>query len=260
MLFLSQDYRSRDGKGGTTLYHCPFNARCECAVKFRVVWQGEDWTLQCQGKHTPESNANENVSRGFTLQERAIQQVVRANPLASSTELLRNLDLQEKAVYVSPTKSRAVARLTTQARAEVMERYTGGKEVKDTQGALTRTCKDIYLVDPIEEHNRQGGKHLQLHEPVCLGYQFHRNVVFSAFTSVYLLGNTLRAINSGWPLHLGFDSTGGLSSTKFDTIGVTTNSLRNRANPVAWSFVSQESAVAYECTYESIEGGAFLFA
>ncbi len=149
-------------------------------------------------------------------------------------------------------------RLTTQARAEAMERYTGEKEVKDTQGALTCICKDIYLVDLIEEHNRPGGKHLQLHEPVCLGYQFHRNVVFSAFTSVYLLGNTLRAINSGWPLHLGFDSTGGLSSTKFDTIGVTTNSLRNRANPVAWSFVSQESAVAYECPYESIEGGAFL--
>ncbi len=83
-------------------------------------------------------------------------------------------------------------------------------------------------------------------------------MVFSAFTSVYLLGNTLRAINSGWRLHLGFNLTGGLSSTKFETIEVTTNSLRNRANQVAWSFVSQESAVAYECTYESIEGGAFL--
>ena len=57
---------------------------------------------------------------------------------------------------------------------------------------------------------------------------------------------------------MAFDSTGGLSSTKFDTIGVTTNSLRNRANPVCWSFVSQESAVAYECTYDAIEGGAFL--
>ncbi len=70
--------------------------------------------MQCQGKHTPESHANDNVSRGFTLQQRAaIQQVVRANPLASSTEVRRNLDLQEKAVYGSPTKSRAVARLTT---------------------------------------------------------------------------------------------------------------------------------------------------
>ncbi len=92
-------------------------------VKFRVVWQGDEWTLQCQGKHTPESHAKDNVSRGFTLQERAaIQQVVHVNPLASSTEVRRNLDLQEKAVYFSPTKSQAVARLTIQARAEVMER------------------------------------------------------------------------------------------------------------------------------------------
>ncbi len=72
------------------------------------------------------------------------------------------------------------------------------------------------------------------------------------------LGYAPLHINSGWPLHLGFDSTGGLSSTKFDTIGVTTNSSRNLANPVCWSFVSQESAVAYDCTYEAIEGDAFL--
>ena len=121
--------------------------------------------------YTPESHAKDIFSRGFTLQQRAaIQQVVRANPLASSTEVRRNLALQEKAVYVSPTKSRAVARLTSQARADVMERYTGGRQVEDTQGALTRMCKAIYLVDLIEEHNRPGGKHLELHEPVCLGY------------------------------------------------------------------------------------------
>ncbi len=142
MLFLSQDYRSRDGKGGTTLYHCPFNARCECAVKFRVVWQGEDWTLQCQGKHTPESHEKDNVSRGFTLQERAaIQQVVRANSLASSTEVRCNLDLQEKAVYVSPTKSRAVARLTTQARAEEQQqRFRGALGQHETVCGRNQWC------------------------------------------------------------------------------------------------------------------------
>ena len=215
--------------------------------------------MQCQGKHTAESHANDSIQRGFTLQERAaIHQVVRANPLASGTEVRRNLGLQQNAVYVSPTKGRAVARLTSQARAQVLERFTGGKEVADTQGALTRICKDIFLKDMIEEHNRPGGKHLELHAPVCLGYQFQQNVVFAAFTTPYLVANCLRSINSGWPLHLGFDSTGGLSSTKFDTIGVTTNSLRNRANPVCWSFCSQESAVAYECTYDAIEGGNFL--
>ena len=63
----------------------------------------------------------------------AIHQVVRANPLASGTEVRRNLGLQQNAVYVSPTKGRAVARLTSQARAQVLERFTGGKEVADTR-------------------------------------------------------------------------------------------------------------------------------
>ena len=138
----------------------------------------------------------------------AIHQVVRANPLASGTEVRRNLGLQQNlnAVYVSPTKGRAVARLTSQARAQVLERFTGGKEVADTQGALTRICKDIFLKDMIEEHNRPGGKHLELHAPVCLGYQFQQNVVFAAFTTPYLAANSMRAINSGWPFQLGFFS------------------------------------------------------
>ncbi len=113
--FLSlQDYLSLDWKGGTTLYHCHLPFLCDCPVKFRVVLQADEVTLQCQGKHTHESH---DIQRAFTLQQRAaVHQVVLANPLASSTEVRRNLDLQEKAVYVSPTKSRAVARLTSQAR------------------------------------------------------------------------------------------------------------------------------------------------
>ena len=96
--------------------------------------------MQCQGKHTPESHEKDNVLRGFTLQERAaIQQVVR-------TEVRRNLDLQEKAVYVSLTKSRAVARLTTQARAEVMERYTGEKRSKTHRAHLLAYVRTFILL------------------------------------------------------------------------------------------------------------------
>jgi hypothetical protein len=148
MHFLPQNYRSRDGLGGTTLYHCPFSSRHDFDVKFRVIWQGNDVTLQFQGKYTPESHSNDKVQRGFTLHDRAaIQQVVHANPLVSSTEIRRNMSLQAKAVKVSPTKSRAVARLTSQARAEVMERYTGGKEVRDIQDVLTSICNEIYRHD-----------------------------------------------------------------------------------------------------------------
>ncbi len=167
--------------------------------------------MQCQGKHTPESHAKDNpAGRAFKPSGQQYRSSAQSGFAGESGVCFAD----QEQCCCSPYYPRASRSYGT---------VYGGKEVKDTQGALTGICKDIYLVDLIEEHNRQGGKHLQLHEPVCLGYQFHRNVVFSAFTSVYLLGNTLRAINSGWQLHLGFDSNGGLSSTKFDTIGVTTN-------------------------------------
>jgi hypothetical protein len=59
-------------------------------------------------------------------------------------------------------------------------------------------------------------------------------------------------------MHLGFDSTGRLSSTNFDTIGVAIISLCNKSNPICYGFVSQESAIAYCCTYDSFEGGTSL--
>ena len=40
---------------------------------------------------------------------------------------------------------------------------------------------------------------------------------------------------------------------KFDTMGITTNSLGRRANPVCLSFVSQECAVAYTAMYDAVE-------
>ena len=43
-------------------------------------------------------------------------------------------------------------------------------------------------------------------------------------------------------------------------MGMTTNSLRCRSNPVCLAIVNQESAVAYEAMYTSMEGGVFEFA
>ena len=43
--------------------------------------------------------------------------------------------------------------------------------------------------------------------------------------------NIGRSIARGWGLGMGFDSTGPISNAKLDTIGITTNSLGQRANP-----------------------------
>jgi hypothetical protein len=56
---------------------------------------------------------------------------------------------------------------------------------------------------------------------------------------------------------MGLDASGSMSDTKFDLVGITTNSLRSRANPVCLAIANKESAVAYEHTYEALESGLF---
>ncbi len=54
---------------------------------------------------------------------------------------------------------------------------------------------------------------------------------------------------------MGFDSTGPISNTKFDTIGITVNSLGRRASPICLSFINQECAIGYYCSYNAVEAG-----
>jgi hypothetical protein len=76
----------------------------------------------------------------------------------------------------------------------------------------------------VAEHNRPGGAHLQLHQLVCLGYQFKKKVRFANDTTPFLLLHAACAINSEWQVTMGFDGTGSMSNTKFDLVGITTNS------------------------------------
>jgi len=66
-----------------------------------------------------------------------------------------------------------------------------------------------------------------------------------------------RAVNSQWPVLAGFDSTFGISSNKFEMLGMNVNSLRRKANPVCLCIAKKEEAVAYEHLYSSTEAGVF---
>ena len=56
---------------------------------------------------------------------------------------------------------------------------------------------------------------------------------------------------------MGFDSSRPISNAKFNTIGITTNLLSRRVNPVCLVFVSQECAFAYTCSYDAVEAGLY---
>ena len=77
------------------------------------------------------------------------------------------------------------------------------------------------------------------------------------WSTAFLVLNGARSMNSEWPVQMGFDASGSMSDTKFDLVGITTNSLRSRANPVCLAMANKESADAYEHMYETMESGLF---
>ncbi len=108
----------------------------------------------------------------------------------------------------------------------------------------------------MEQHN-QGGKHLELHQQVCVVHQFKDCVVLGCYSTPLLFLHAARGINSGWPFIAGFDTTFGITSKKFELMGISINSLRRRTNPVCLGIVKKEEAIAYETRFSSMEG--FLF-
>ena len=111
----------------------------------------------------------------------------------------------------------------------------------------------------VKEHNWPGGKHLELHQPVCLGYQFEKGVTYANYSTSFLILRLARSGDAAWPLQMGFDASGSIGDTKFDLVGITTNSLSSQANPVCLAIANKESTDAYEYTYETIEAGFKLF-
>ena len=180
--------------------------------------------------------------------------------MGNATAVRRGLELHpDPMVKVSPTKQRMVQRAVARARAKALLPFTMGEELKGDEGSLNRFSEQIFLKDLVDDHN-SGAKHLELHQPVCLGYQYGNGVVYGNYSTPFLICNAMRGVNSEWPLHLGFDSTFGLSNKKFELLGITTNSLRRHANPVCLCILKQECSTAYRNMYTSMEGAVFELA
>ena len=237
---------------------CPFADRCSCRVKFRIHATAYKIKLESQGEHTAESHVQDKVTKFLSLQQSAaLEQMVSTNPMVSATSVRRGLDLlPDPAARISPSKQRLVARAVVAARLRTLEPFSQGEKLEGEEGSLTRLSAKIYLQKLVEEHNA-GGKHLDLHQPVCVGHQFKDGVVFGCYSTPMLLLHVPRGINSEWPLLAGFDSTFGITSKKFELMGISVNSLRRRANPVCLCVVKKEEAIAYQKMYTSMEGGVF---
>jgi hypothetical protein len=128
---------------------------------------------QSSWKHRASIHVQDKVSIFLSIsQTTALQQMVATNPMVSSTTVLRCLELlPDYASKISPSKSRLVARAVVAARAQVLLPFSQGGKLDGEEGSLTRLSEKIFLQQLLEQHN-QGGKHLELHQLVCVGHQF----------------------------------------------------------------------------------------
>jgi hypothetical protein len=140
------------------------------------------------------------------------------------------------------------------ARARALQPFTQGGQLRGEEGSLVRSSEKIFLQTLVREHN-EGGKHLDLHQPVCLGFQYSCDVIYGNYATLMLLLHAFRGVNLQWPLRAGFDAFFGLSNKQFDLMGITAFSLRGRANPICLCFVNKKSAIACEDIYDSMKSG-----
>ena len=78
-----------------------------------MITTERDVFLYTFDKHTPESHSADHSARGLKLpQQAAVEAAVRMHPMASATDVRRNLNLADKKrrdeVYISPSKKRTL--------------------------------------------------------------------------------------------------------------------------------------------------------
>ncbi len=198
----------------------PFADRCGCPVKFRIFATAFSIKVEAQGDHSAESYVQDKVTKKLSIPQAALQQMVATNPMVSSNTVRRGLELlPDSASKISPSKARLVARAVVAARARALLPFSQGEKLDGEEGSLTRLSEKIFLQRLVEQHNQEG-KHLELHQPVCVGHQFQDGVVLGCYSTPMILLHAARGINSSWPFLAGFDTTFGIASKKFELMGI----------------------------------------
>ncbi len=132
--------------------------------------------------------------------------------------------------------------------AKLFSPIMGSVELDSTDGTMNELAEELSLEHRIRQHNN-GGRELDIHEPVCCGHQFKDGVRMMCVTTVHLLGNMAHALLCGWQVQGQWDTSFSLCDTDFALIGFGMNSVGSRFNAVSISIVNSECHEAYEAAF-----------
>ena len=245
--FVVQNYVSGSAKGfNRTQYNCPYRYQCDCMNAFAIKEFSDRHELLQSGEHDRHSH---HATKGIlsVKQRNAVIGAVKAAPLSTGAAVHSNLKNRSPGNHVRSDKRsfRAVDRLVSNTRRELMAGRVDGVDIDGSEGSMVQLAESLSLKRFIERHNdRDDPFHLDEHQTVCVGYQFKNGVCYMTITTPHMLNNLARGENCGWQKQLHVDAAFNWCEKAVAVVGMGLNSMGAHYNSVSISIANSESKLA----------------
>jgi hypothetical protein len=139
-----------------------------------------------------------------------------------------------------------------------------GIPLDNTYGSLQNFCEALFFQTLMQRHNeaKDDDHHLRLHQPFVIAYGIDSDVqslsgspgIFMAVSSLWMLLNIGRALNSGWEMQLQVDATFKVCTEAVGVLGFGVNSLGAHMNLVCTALIpdNRESEEMMKETWNAI--------
>ena len=211
-----------DANKWQTLLRCPLKYLCGCKVSHKLFFAKDKVVLKASGEHTATSHIQDKNKQNLTVAQKAQLKIsVKCAPTATGREHARNTS------NFSPGKQtprdsyamRSAQRVVSKERRKLARKVTGGLEVNSEHGKMSLLDASMDLTMFIKRHNDQNDDfHLDMHQVVCIGAQWSGGVTFSSNSTLQLLFNLARALQSGWPMQVQTDGSFDFCDSKLGVI------------------------------------------
>ena len=120
---------------------------------------------------------------------------------------------------------------------------------------------DLICILVFRHNESNGAHHLQLHELHVLGVHASTDDgLFLAFSSVWMMLNYFRQVNSQWPIQIMSDATFKFCDQDIGLIGMGIMTPGGKLQPLIYAYSPTESADAYKSVWKSLEKSLLYFA
>jgi hypothetical protein len=225
-----------------------------------VKTHADRWEFLHSGFHHRGSHT---TSKGILSpsQRNAVITSVKHSPMTARGSVMSNLDSLSpgKRVPFDGRSARAVGRLVDATRRELLSKQMpDGIDLDGSEGAMIQFAESISLSRLIARHNDIHDRfHLDEHQPLCLGYQFKKNVRHLCLSSASMLTNGARGINSKWQIFLHSDGAYNWCKKDIGLLAFGLNSMGNHYNPLSISIVNSESIASITTSWRNTVKGLY---